>query len=301
MSPLLDARTRLELDNRLGASRAGLAQAQAGVQRAKLAEQDAIREQAELDQLAARGAAAAHDAVRAQLARETRVAERQSAEFAVHAASHDVAMAEASLARATKRGDDELVITSPVDGRVLRVIAQSEGPIAPGQPLLELGDPAAIEVVAEVLTSDAVTIVPGADVSIDGWGGAPLHARVRLVEPSAFTKVSALGVEEQRVFVVMDPQERAAWAPLGDGWRVEAHVTVWRGDDVVIAPTSALFRRGGAWAAFVVDDGRARLRVVEVGHRAGAQTEITKGLAPGEQVIIHPSDRLVEGGRVALR
>jgi HlyD family secretion protein len=169
-----------------------------------------------------------------------------------------------------------------------------------GFPLVEVGDPADLEVRVEVLSRDGVAIKPGARVMLEQWGGPqPLEARVRLVEPSAFTKISALGVEEQRVYVVadfVDPLERRP--TLGDSYRVEARIVTWEGPRVLQAPSGALFQRGGAWQAFVVEGGRARLRPVRVDHSNGFKTEITGGLNEGDRVIVYPGDKVMDGIRV---
>jgi HlyD family secretion protein len=190
-----------------------------------------------------------------------------------------------------------------VHGQVLHVLRQSEGVVNAGTALLEVGDPQAIELVADVLSQDAVTIRAGMPARIVHWGGAQaLGAKVRLVEPAAFTKTSALGVDEQRVNVLLDldgPPER--WRALGDGFAVEIEITIWSKPDAIQVPTSALFRDGTAWEVFVVDGERARTKSVEAGHRGPLETEITKGLAPGELVIIHPGAALRDGVRVSHR
>jgi HlyD family secretion protein len=182
------------------------------------------------------------------------------------------------------------------------VIQQSEGVVQPGTPLLELGDPTALEIVVDVLTKDAVNIRPGSAVTIEEWGGEPLPARVRLVEPSAFTRVSALGVEEQRVNAIVDldvPYEQ--WKALGDGYRVEARIEVFRAEEAVKVPASALFRRDGGWAVFVAAGEVARLRTLETGRRNDREVEVLGGLEPGEAVILHPSDRVQDGVQIARR
>jgi HlyD family secretion protein len=184
---------------------------------------------------------------------------------------------------------------------VLRVLQESEAVVASGASLLERGDPADREVVVDVRTTEAVGIRPGAPVAIERWGGpVPLEGRVRRVEPGAFTRVSALGVEEQRVWVVVDlvsPRER--WAALGDGFRVDARITVETIEDVVLVPVSALFRRGAGWAAYVVQDGVARLRQVEVARRAARSAMISGGVAAGETVVLFPPSTLRDGVRVS--
>jgi HlyD family secretion protein len=180
---------------------------------------------------------------------------------------------------------------------VLRVLEQSERIIAAGTPLLEIGDAASLELVIDVLSTDAVRIHPGATVLVEDWGGdGALEARVRQIEPSAFTKISALGVEEQRVNVIADLAEPNP--ALGDGYRFEARIIVWEGSDVLQVPASALFRHGGAWSVFAVEGRRARRRDVSVGQRGGSAAEIQEGLSPGETVVLYPSDRLGDGVRV---
>jgi HlyD family secretion protein len=221
-------------------------------------------------------------------------------------ADHDLQMAQAALGRigGQRHGrQDELALTSPIKGRVLRVIQQSEGAVQLGAPLLELGDSGALEVVVDVLTSDAVNVQPGARAWIERWGGEhALASHVRLVEPSAVTRVSALGVEEQRVNVVIDLDEpHAVWAALGDGYRVEARIATWQGQDVLSVAASAVFRRQADWAVFKVENGIARVVKIEVGHRNADRVEIKRGLRAGEQVIAHPSERLADGTRVEPR
>ena len=168
---------------------------------------------------------------------------------------------------------------------------------------MELGDPADLEIVIDVLSTDAVKISPGAKVIIDRWGGDyPLLATVRLVEPSAFTKVSALGVEEQRVNVIADfTTPLGDRESLGDGYRVEAKLVIWEADDIVQAPASALFRKEGGWALFVADDDQAVLRPVEIGWQNGLMAQVLAGVEPGQLVIVHPSDTIEHGVSITPR
>jgi HlyD family secretion protein len=183
---------------------------------------------------------------------------------------------------------------------VLRVIEEGGREIAAGAPILELGDPADLEVVVDVLSSDAARVAPGAEMLLVGWGGGDtLRATVRAVEPSGFTKVSPLGVEEQRVNVVADLVDPPVG--LGDRYRVEARIVIWRGEQVLRVPASALWRRGDRWAVFVVERGRARGRDVRIGHRGEGWTEVVGGLAEGDRVILHPGEEVAEGVRVAPR
>lgn len=197
----------------------------------------------------------------------------------------------------------QLDIFSPIDGRVFRVVRESAGLVPGGTPLLEIGDPRDLEIEVDVLSSDAVRITPRAKMFLEQWGGTePLEARVRLVEPSGFTKVSALGVEEQRVNVIADflaaPENRPR---LGDGYRVEARIVEWESDDVLIMPAGALFRDGDHWAVFAVESGRARLRRVRIGHHNGREAELLEGLTAGAAVVQHPGDLLSDGTRVRPR
>ncbi len=193
-------------------------------------------------------------------------------------------------------------VTAPVSGRVLRVHHESAGVVAPGEPLIEIGDPQDLEIVADLLSSDAVKVEAGQRVMIEDWGGEVLNGRVERVEPYGFTKVSALGIEEQRVNVVIDftdPPER--WQRLGHGYRVEARIVLWEGEDVLKLPLNALFRDGDAWAVFVETEGRADKRRVEPGRQNGLDSEIRTGLQAEERIVLHPSDRVVEGVRLTAR
>ncbi|MDB5388522.1 MAG: yknX 2 [Planctomycetaceae bacterium] len=194
-------------------------------------------------------------------------------------------------------------IFAPISGRVLRRFKESATPITPGTAIIEVGDPKRLELEVDVLSSDAVQIPPQAKVIIQAWGGEqPLHGIVRLVEPAAFTKVSALGVEEQRVYVIVDlidPFENRE--TLGDGYRIEAQIILWEGRDVLKVPTSALFRKGPDWAVFRVINGKAQLHLVEIGHRNGLEAEVLKGLNENDTVVIHPSDMIKEGAEIVVR
>lgn len=187
-------------------------------------------------------------------------------------------------------------LVSPVSGRVLRVLTENEQVVQSGTPILEVGNPGDLEVVVELLSRDAVRIGDGAEAEITGWGGSPIRARVQRVGPSAKTVISALGIEEQRVEVILslqgDPKD---WSRLGDGFRVIARILLWRGEDVLSIPVGALFRDGPDWAAFVVRDGRARLQTITLGERNENFAQVLDGLSAGDQVIVHPSDRISDG------
>ncbi|MBR0673329.1 efflux RND transporter periplasmic adaptor subunit [Neoroseomonas soli] len=303
-SALLSPRARREAEERVGAAEAMLQQAGILVERAAAQQAQAAADATRVRALHARGAAPLQQLERAELTERTAARDMLAAERRRHAAEHELDQARALLASvdaAEEGGPERREVRAPVAGRVLRVLQESEAVVATGTPLLELGDPAELEVVVDVLTMEAVGITPGAPVVFDRWGGpAPLEGRVRLVEPGAFTRVSALGVEEQRVWVVIDlvsPRER--WVTLGDGFRVDARITVEAAEDAVLVPVSALFRRGAGWAAFVVADGVARERRVEVARRAARSAMISTGLVPGETVVVFPPTALADGTRVS--
>jgi HlyD family secretion protein len=193
-------------------------------------------------------------------------------------------------------------IRAPVTGRVLKIIQDNEAVVPAGAALIEIGDPSDLEVVADLLSSDAVQIGKGSPVRIDGWGGGSIQGRVTRVDPAGFLKVSALGIEEQRVRVTIDFDAPAdAWSRLGHDYRVVVHVTVWKSDDALTVPVAALFRSGDSWAVFVVRDGRAHMASIEIGHRNNRVAEVMSGLSPGDQVVLHPSDRVSDGTRVSAR
>lgn len=200
-------------------------------------------------------------------------------------------------------GNGIVKISSPVDGRVLKLRRESEGTVSAGEPLIDIGDPSALEVAVEVLSDSAVSISTGTPVTFERWGqAAPLEGIVRVVEPEGFTKISSLGVEEQRVLVIADfTSPREEWERLGDAYRVEARFITWQGKNVLQVPASALFRRGSDWAIFVVKEGRARERRVRVGHQNGLESEILSGLQEGEEVILYPDESIKDGTRVKRR
>ena len=233
--------------------------------------------------------------------------EARSAGFAVDIAEYELELERSALLLTDPEqrdsGEMELSIKAPIDGRVLRINQESTAVVTAGSPLMEIGDPTDLEVVVDVLSRDAVRISPGDRVTLTHWGGdLALHGRVRLIEPSGFTKLSALGVEEQRVNVIIDlndpPEDRKE---LGDGFRVDCEIIVWEASDALQVPTSALFRVDGEWHLFAVDGSRARLMPVEIGHNNGKTAEVVKGIQPGTHVITHPSDAIEDGVAVAQR
>jgi HlyD family secretion protein len=233
----------------------------------------------------------------------------RAAQFAVTVSEFEREQAKAALLQnhappSAEREAYRFEVRAPIDGRVLHVFQESTAVIPSGTRLLELGDPADLEVEIDVLSRDAVRIVPGAKVDLEQWGGdGPLRARVRLVEPAGFLKVSALGIEEQRVYVIADLTDPPERRPrLGDAYRVEARIVVWEAADVLKVPAGALFRHGDGWAAYVVNGGgRAERRAVRVGHSDGRETEVLGGLAAGEEVVLNPGDRIRDGTAVVPR
>jgi HlyD family secretion protein len=304
LSPLLDERTRAEAEARLGAAVSALGQARSQVSRAHVAKELADQELARTQKLASNGSLSAQALEQAQFAARMRDEEVSSAEFAAKVAAEEVRIARVSLGRDGERalGDRHIDVLAPVSGRVLAVHQKSAGVVQASTPLVEVGDPAALEIVVDLLTTDAVHVAPGTAVVIQGWGGDhPIPGRVRAIEPSAFTRPSALGVDEQRVNVIISPTEpRERWSALGDGYRVEARLVIWQGDSVLKVPLGAIFRHGNGWAMFAVDGGVAKLVPVEVGHRGETEAEIT-GLPAGAAVAVHPGDRVKDGARVEAR
>ncbi|HET7786873.1 MAG TPA: HlyD family efflux transporter periplasmic adaptor subunit [Myxococcales bacterium] len=305
LAPLLDERTRSEAQATLSAALSGLGQAQAQEERARVAKELAAGELARSRALARGGSLTQQNLERAEFDARIRAEELSSAVFAVKVASEQVRIARATLAgegRGASR-DRHIDVLAPASGRVLRVLQKSAGVLQAGAPLLEVGDPQALEMVVDLLTTDAVQVQPGTPVTVQGWGGdRALAARVRRIEPSAFTKLSALGVEEQRVNVIAvftDPHE--AWSALGDAFRIEARLVLWQGEGVAKIPQGAAFRHGDGWAAFRIDSGKSRLVPVRIGHRGESEVEVLEGLEPGTLVAVHPGDRVKEGARVEVR
>jgi len=303
---MIDARTARELGERVGAAEAGLAQARARVARAEAALDQAQTDVARQKQLQGDGFVAVAALDQAQLAARVQARELEATRFAEMGAAHDLAQARAALMRAheaagARRPGTAWPIESPVDGHVLRVLQESETVVGVGTPLLEIGDPTQLEVVIDVLSSDGRRIAPGARVDIDAGPGPRLTGRVRRIEPAAYTKVSALGVEEQRVNVIVDiasPAEQ--WRGLGDQFRIDARIVVFERADAVIAPVAALFRDGDQWAVYAVHEGRAQKRRVKVGARTPSDVWIEDGLAPGGRVVVYPSDSVADGVRLKV-
>lgn len=309
---LLDARSRAEARARVKAAEAVLQQATPNLERARASLEFAQAEHRRIRTLFEQENATQQQLERAELDVRTKVEEHKSAQFAVQIATFELEQAQAALTRSepTTTGTTDgaletprFEILSPISGRVLHVLEKSAAVVRAGMALVELGDPADLEVEVDVLSSDGVLIERGSPVVFENWGGdQPLHGRVRLVEPAAFTKVSALGVEEQRVYVVADfdesPEQRAS---LGDGFRVEARIVTWRSDNVLRVPAGALFRHNEQWAVFRLENGRARLRQVKINHLNAQEAELLDGLTAEDQLVAHPSDKIVDNVRIKQR
>jgi HlyD family secretion protein len=292
----LDPRARQEAAARVESAEDARQAAVAAAAQNRTALDQAKRSRARAESLFSSNLMSLEQREQAALAETTAARQLEVAVFRAQAAAHDADVARA--AEATTTGT-VLALRSPIRGRVLRIPEKSERVVTAGTELLELGDPRRLEIVVDLLSEDAVKVKPGDRVLIDGWGGdRPLEAHVRMVEPSGFTKVSALGVEEQRVNVVADLDTTPP--QLGDGYRVEARVVQWEGNALKV-PASALYQEGDQWHVFVVENGRARARTVRVGHRNPDEAEVLDGLSVGERVIRQPTDKISDAVRVRVR
>ena len=304
-APFLDPRSRREAEERLGAADAALERTKASVDRATAELAQAERDLERSRELMKRGVTTVKALEQAELARHVADRDLRAATFQNDATGHEVEQAKALLALYDRNADtpESFTVTAPVSGEIIRVLQESETIVEPGTALVEIGDCCDLEIVVDVLSTDAVEIEKGDAVIIEDWGGPkPLEGRVRKVEPGAFTKISTLGVEEQRVNVILDfvspPEE---WLGLGDGYQIEARIAVFSVDDTLIVPAGALFRTGEIWNTYVVEDGRAVLRPVELMRRSGGLAALSSGVEPGEEVIVYPSDSIAPGVRVVAR
>lgn len=323
-SPLLDERSREVAGARVQAARAGVRRAETGVRTARVALEYARKELQRQRELAEDGITTGQQVERAEFEVRARQAELQSAGAALQVARHELEVARAAVESLSgeageDREADALPITAPIEGVVLRLMRESEGLVQAGAPLVEIGRPASLQLVVDVLTTDAVAIEEGDPVVVERWGGDErLRGRVVRVEPTAFTKVSSLGVEERRVNVIVsldspaktccrldatagDDEEGAGAGLLGDGYRVEVRIITWAASDVLKVDSSAVFRHGEGWAVFRVADGVARMAPIEVGRRTDREVQVTSGLEAGQSVVLYPSDAVEEGGEVSDR
>lgn len=298
----LEPQQRATLEARLQTAQELEREATARVQRAEADSAQAKSDLERATKLAAQGVIAREALEKAQTADKTATKELDAALFKSKAAASQVEEAKAALLAVAQdpAGIKTVYLHSPVAGRVLRLIEQSERVVGQGAPVVSIGYTPRLEIVADYLTTDAVKITQGMPALIEEWGGGnPISARVRLVEPGAFTKISALGVEEQRVNVVLDFV--SAPEQLGDAYRVEVRVITWQGPSVLKVPLSALFRRGDDWNVFIAAQGRTNRRTVRIGHRSDLEAEVLDGLREGDEVIVHPSNELKDSSRIQKR
>lgn len=306
-SNALDPRSRAQANAQVNAAQANVAAARENARAAAAQAELALQELRRAESLRSANfiSEQALDKARAELNRSK--AAQSAAEHAINVARFELDTTRAALANTSNlqagRSAEILSVRAPVDARVLKLVHENEGAVQAGQALIEIGNPETLEVEVEVLSTHAVQIAPGTKVLLDRWGGEQtLQGAVRVVEPAGFTKISALGVEEQRVRVIADiTSPRDVWRRLGDGYRVEARFVIWEDNDVLQIPASALFRLNSGWAVFVAENGRAKMQPVEIGRRAGLSVQVLSGIKVGDKVIKHPDDKIKDGVRVKMR
>lgn len=284
----------------LAGARARLDEALAAVSEARGQAEQAEIEAERAVRLAEAGAMSRQEAEQAVLAAQARADQLEAAKARAEQAGYEIEAARGALAGPGPNSTDPGAVTpvlSPASGAVLRIFQESERAVQAGTEILEVGNPNDLELVVDVLSSDAVEVEPGDPIEVLDWGGErTLPARVTRVDPAAFSDVSALGIEEQRVNILGEFLKPTG--PLGDEYRVEARIVIWQAADVLKVPSSALFRLDGGWFVFVIEDGRAKLRGVQTGHRGTEEVEVLGGLRAGELVVLHPDDRIEEDTRV---
>jgi HlyD family secretion protein len=302
-SQILDARTREQIGLRIASAEIGVERAASMAEMARAALLDAREEHRRQQVLAEVGGGNASALERTEALLRAGEAEANAAELGIQAAQAEVEDLRLTLSRPAGGAGEGVGLRAPVTGVVLNVLRESAGVVAPGEPILEIGDPAVVEIVVDLLSADAARVSEGAEGWVTGWGGDdPLPVRVRRVEPAGFTRISALGIEEQRVNVFLTlGTEVGEEMALGDGYRVEVQILLNQVEDVLRVPTSALFRRGDVWAVFRVDGEIVRETSIEVGERSQTHAEIRTGLSEGDRVIVYPSDRVADGVRVRER
>ncbi len=304
---VLDPRSRAEATARVSAAEASLNSAKENAKAATASSAFAAKELQRINTLFNDELVTQENLDEVETEANRSEASLRSSEFSVKVAEHELEAARTSLkysaADSKTQYSEKVIVKAPVNGRILKVNHESEGVVTQGHPLIEIGNPRNLEIEVDVLSADAVKIKPGTPVLFQRWGGNyPLKGKVRRVEPAGFTKISALGVEEQRVLVISDiVSPREEWSSLGDGYRVEAVFILWEDDNVLQVPASALFRYENGWAVFAFDTGIAQLRKVELGNRNGLSAEIISGLSAGDIVITHPDSSVQDGVKVKLR
>lgn len=303
----LDARSEAQVRATIQASEAARELAKAQVRDAQAQYEFARAEYTRMQELVVEGSVSRRDLDSAERDFKARRAGLETARAALQVRNFELELARASLVspRETQQPREDcdcIPITAPVSGSILQITNRSGRVVREGDVLMQIGDPRDLEIVVDYLSMDAVKIEAGQRVMIDNWGGdAPLEGRVRRVEPFGFLKVSALGIEEQRVNVIIDFASDEGWERLGHGYQVESRVVLWEADDILAVPLTALFRIDDGWGLFVEDQGRARLRRVDLGQRNGVVAQIRDGLQAGDSIVSHPSDRVVDGVRIASR
>jgi HlyD family secretion protein len=303
----LDPRSEAQARAAVQAAEAARDLAAAAVKDAEAQYEFARAEYARMQELVKEGSVSKRDLDSAERDYKARHAGLDTARAALQVRNYELEVARAQLVSPLQTQDsreacDCIPITAPVSGRILQITDRSERVVREGDVLMQIGDPKDLEIVVDYLSMDAVRIEAGQRVIIDNWGGEkPLDGRVRLVEPFGFLKISALGIEEQRVNVIIDFTGEDGWERLGHGYQVETRVVLWEAGEVLAVPLTALFRDREQWALFVAENGRATLRQVEVGQKNGVLAEIRQGVATGEQVVLHPSDRVSDGTRIRSR
>lgn len=305
-SQALDPRAHAQAQAKVAAAKAALNAAEQNVDAARAEADLAGKEVQRLEPLSKQGHVSIDQLDQARARKRSSEAAQRSAAFTVEVAKYELEAAKTALQYAGDQSSnlaDIIPVRAPIDGKILKLQHECAGVVAPGEPLLEIGDTRSLEIATDVLSADAVQIKPGMPVLYERWGGEqPLEGEVLRVEPVGFTKVSALGVEEQRVLVISGiTSEPERWQTLGDGYRVESRFVLWQQSDVLQIPLSALFRSGDQWALFVSNDNRAERRIVKVGQRNGLTAQILEGLQAGDIVITHPDDSIEEGVKVKAR
>lgn len=302
----LDTRTRAEAEAAVQAAEDAQTQAEAALEQTRAQLKFSKRELERTRLLAAQGTVSKRALEKSELDWATRVAEVKSAEATFKVRAHELQTASARLIAPSDshsgNGDCCIEIKSPIEGTVLRVLQESEGVVAVGTTLLEVGDPRDLEVVVDLLTIDAVSLKEGADVKIENWGGATLAGKVRRIAPYGYSKISVLGIEEQRIDVVIDfNEDQTVPRELGHGFRVETSILEWQGSNITIVPISAMFRSGGQWSVYLNDDGRAVQKIITVGHINKYVAEVIDGLTLGDMVVARPGDKVSDGARISAR
>jgi HlyD family secretion protein len=297
MPPELNSREHEEAHARAGSARAALQEVLSRQRQVSVTLGQAALRSARYRALYREGAVSKEAFELAQNEAAVLEKERQAAAAAVEAARYNLSALLASIDRSVS--GKAVSVLSPVDGRILRIHEKSERVVPAGTPLFDIGDPERIEIVIDVLSSDAVRVKPGNTVLVEDWGGeVPLRGMVRTVEPAAFTRISALGIEEKRVNIITVLAGREPG--LGDNFRVQSKIVIWEAENVLKVPTGSLFRGKGEWNVFVIEGGRAKVRKVVIGMRGAYDAEVLGGLKDGDHVVVHPTNELQNGMRVRV-